>query len=90
VEKCNRFLFWSKVEAAYGLETVVTVITVIDSPYDHMDIDHMGVFVVVIVVRVESECRRILPGLSRPLCVEATSEWPNRDRLTASQVVAGT
>jgi hypothetical protein len=38
--------------------------------------------------RVESECRRILPGLSRPLCVVATSEWPNRDRLTASQFVA--
>jgi hypothetical protein len=56
VEKCNRFLFWSKVEAAYGLETVITVI---DSPHDHMDIDHMEVFVVVVVVRVrvESECR---------------------------------
>jgi hypothetical protein len=51
VEKCNRFLFWSKVEAAYGLESVITVI---DSPYDHMDIDHMGVFVVVVRVRVES------------------------------------
>jgi hypothetical protein len=38
----------------------------------------MGVFVVVVVVRVrvrvESECRRILPGLSRPLCVVATSD----------------
>jgi hypothetical protein len=33
VEKCDKFLFWSKVEAAYGLETVITVITVIDSPY---------------------------------------------------------
>jgi hypothetical protein len=37
VEKCIRFLFWSKVEAACGLETVITVITVIESPYDHMD-----------------------------------------------------
>jgi hypothetical protein len=39
VEKCIRFLFWSKVEAACGLETMITVITVIDStPYiDHMD-----------------------------------------------------
>jgi hypothetical protein len=46
--KCDKFLFWSKVEAAYGLETVITVITVIDSPY----IDHMGVFVVVVVFRV--------------------------------------
>jgi hypothetical protein len=38
VGKCNEFLFWSKVEAAYGLETVITVITVIDSPpyIDHM------------------------------------------------------
>jgi hypothetical protein len=53
VEKCDRFLFWSKVEAAYGLETVITVITVIDSPHDHMDIDPMAVFVVVVVVRVE-------------------------------------
>jgi hypothetical protein len=60
-------------------------------PHGHMDIDHMDVFVVVVVrVRVESECRQILPGLSRPLCVVATYEWPNRDRLTASQVVAGT
>jgi hypothetical protein len=33
VEKCDKFLFWSKVEAAYGLETEITVITVIDSPY---------------------------------------------------------
>jgi hypothetical protein len=33
VEKCDKFLFWSKVEATYGLETVITVITVIDSPY---------------------------------------------------------
>jgi hypothetical protein len=33
VEKCDKFLFWSKVEAAYGLETVINVITVIDSPY---------------------------------------------------------
>jgi hypothetical protein len=48
VEKCDRFLFWSKVEAAYGLETVITLITVIDSPHDHMDIDHMDVFVVVV------------------------------------------
>jgi hypothetical protein len=58
------------------------VITMIDSPYDHMDIDYyMGVFVVVVVVRVrvESECRPILPGLSPPLCVEATSRWPNWD-----------
>jgi hypothetical protein len=57
MEKCDRFLFWSKVEAAYGLETVITVITVIDSPHDHMDIDHMDIdhmnaFVVVVVVRV--------------------------------------
>jgi hypothetical protein len=40
VEKCAKFLFWSKVEAACGLETVITVITVIDSPssyIDHMD-----------------------------------------------------
>jgi hypothetical protein len=40
VEKCPKFLFWSKVEAACGLETVITVITVIDSPssyIDHMD-----------------------------------------------------
>jgi hypothetical protein len=39
VEKCAKLLFWSKVEAAYGLETVITVITVIDSPsyIDHMD-----------------------------------------------------
>jgi hypothetical protein len=39
MEKCARFLFWSKVEAACGLETVITVITVIDSPSytDHMD-----------------------------------------------------
>jgi hypothetical protein len=43
VGKCDRFLFWSKVEAAYGLETVITVITVIDNPY----IDHMVVVVVV-------------------------------------------
>jgi hypothetical protein len=49
--KCDKFLFWSKVEAAYGLETVITVITVIDSPY----IDHMGVFVVVVVFRVGVE-----------------------------------
>jgi hypothetical protein len=35
--------------------------------------------------RVESECRRILPGVSRPLCVVATSEWPNRDRSLASR-----
>jgi hypothetical protein len=32
VGKRDEFLFWSKVEAAYGLETVITVITVIDSP----------------------------------------------------------
>jgi hypothetical protein len=39
VEKCAKFPFCSKVEAAYGLETVITVITVIDSPsyIDHMD-----------------------------------------------------
>jgi hypothetical protein len=39
VEKCIRILVWSKVEAATGLETVITVITVIDSPpyIDHMD-----------------------------------------------------
>jgi Ni,Fe-hydrogenase I cytochrome b subunit len=39
VEKCIRFLFWSKVEAACGLEIVITVITVIGSPFytDHMD-----------------------------------------------------
>jgi hypothetical protein len=39
VEKCAKFPFCSKVEAAYGLETVITVITVIDSPsyVDHMD-----------------------------------------------------
>jgi hypothetical protein len=55
VEKCDRFLFWSKMEATYGLETVITVITVIDSPHDHMDIDHMDVFVVVLVVRVRVE-----------------------------------
>jgi hypothetical protein len=48
VGKCNKFLFWSKVEATYGLETVITVITVIDSPY----INHMGVVVVVVVFRV--------------------------------------
>jgi hypothetical protein len=30
VKKCLRFLFWSKVEAACGLETVITMITVID------------------------------------------------------------
>jgi hypothetical protein len=36
VEKCIRFLFWSKVEAACGLEIVITVI---GSPFytDHMD-----------------------------------------------------
>jgi hypothetical protein len=39
----------------WRLETVITVITVIDSPHDHMDIDHMGVFVVVVVVRVRVE-----------------------------------
>jgi hypothetical protein len=32
VGKCDKFLFWSKVEAACGLETVITVITVIDCP----------------------------------------------------------
>jgi hypothetical protein len=32
VEKCAEFLFWSKVKAAYGLETVITVITVISPP----------------------------------------------------------
>jgi hypothetical protein len=39
VEKCAKFPFCSKVEAAYGLKTVITVITVIDSPsyIDHMD-----------------------------------------------------
>jgi hypothetical protein len=39
VEKCAKFPFCSKVEAAYGLETVITVITVIDSPsyVVHMD-----------------------------------------------------
>jgi hypothetical protein len=39
VEKCAKFPFCSKVEAAYGLDTVITVITVIDSPsyIDHMD-----------------------------------------------------
>jgi hypothetical protein len=39
VEKCAKFLFWSKVEAACGLETVITVITMIDSPSytNHMD-----------------------------------------------------
>jgi hypothetical protein len=39
VEKCAKFLFWSKVEAACGLETVITVIAVIGSPFytDHMD-----------------------------------------------------
>jgi hypothetical protein len=39
MEKCAKFPFCSKVEAAYGLETVITVITVIDSPsyIDHMD-----------------------------------------------------
>jgi hypothetical protein len=39
------------VEAAYRLETVITVITLIDSPY----IDHMGVFVIIVVVRVRVE-----------------------------------
>jgi hypothetical protein len=56
-----------------------------------MDIDHMDVFHRLRrrrPIQVESECRRILPGLSRPLCVVATSEWPNWDRLTASQFVA--
>ena len=38
--KCDRFLFWSKVEAAYGLETVITVITVIDCPPYIPYIDH--------------------------------------------------
>jgi hypothetical protein len=39
VEKCAKFPFCSKVEAAYRLETVITVITVIDSPsyVVHMD-----------------------------------------------------
>jgi hypothetical protein len=39
VGKCDKFLFWSKVEAACRLETVITVITVIDCPpyIDHMD-----------------------------------------------------
>jgi hypothetical protein len=39
VEKCIRFLFWSKVEAACRLEIVITVITVIGSPFytDYMD-----------------------------------------------------
>jgi hypothetical protein len=44
VEKCAKFPFCSKVEAAYGPETVIIVITVIDSPsyVDHMDhMDHM-------------------------------------------------
>jgi hypothetical protein len=31
MEKCAKLPFCSKVEAAYGLETVITVITVIDS-----------------------------------------------------------
>jgi hypothetical protein len=31
VETCAEFLFWSKVEATYGLETVITVITVISN-----------------------------------------------------------
>jgi hypothetical protein len=37
-KKCTKFLFWSKVEAACGLETVITVITMVDSPpyIDHM------------------------------------------------------
>jgi hypothetical protein len=38
-EKCTKFLFWSKVEAACGLETVITVIAMVDSP---PDIDHMA------------------------------------------------
>jgi hypothetical protein len=39
VGKRDEFLFWSKLEAACGLETVITVITVIDCPpyIDHMD-----------------------------------------------------
>jgi hypothetical protein len=39
VEKCAKFLYWSKVEAACRLETVITVITVINSSsyIDHMD-----------------------------------------------------
>jgi hypothetical protein len=39
VNKCAGFPFCIKVEAAYGLETVIIVITVIDSPsyIDHMD-----------------------------------------------------
>jgi hypothetical protein len=83
-KKCAKFPFCSKAEAAYGLETMITVITVIDSP--SYVVHPYGRFVVVVVVG-------IFPGLSPSLCVVATSEWPNRDRLTAvnpSQVVAGT
>jgi hypothetical protein len=32
VEKCAEFLFWSKVEAAYGLETVFIVTAVAGMP----------------------------------------------------------
>jgi hypothetical protein len=53
VGKRDEFLFWSKVEAACGLETVITVITVIDCPpyipyIDHMDDSasvNVGIFV---------------------------------------------
>jgi hypothetical protein len=39
VGKRDKFLFWSKVEATCGLETVITMITVINCPpyIDHMD-----------------------------------------------------
>jgi hypothetical protein len=41
VGKRDEFLFWSKVEAACGLEKVITVITVIDCPPYIPYIDHM-------------------------------------------------
>ncbi len=87
--KRDEFLFWSKVEAAYGLETVITVITVIDSPPTSTTRTIWRRFGVVANVGIFAG---IFPGLSPSLCIVATSKWPkpNRPLASTAQVVAGT
>jgi hypothetical protein len=62
------------VEAAYGLETVITVI---DSPPTSTTWTIWRRFGVVANVGIFAG---IFPGLSPSLCIVATSKWPKRDR----------
>jgi hypothetical protein len=76
-ESATSFSSRSKVEAAYGLETVITVITVIDSPPTSTTRTIWRRFGVVANVGIFAG---IFPGLSPSLCIVATSKWSKRDR----------